>query len=178
MRRSGRRVEGLTLVEAAVLISLTGIALAVFVPTFFRQLRTSKIDEASEHLEQLAGALDAYYVERRPEGRGCLPAGAGPTLDQPGPDPQPVDYDEVEGAATWSALSFRPERPLRYSYEVIVRRAGCDVRVPPGEALYTVRATGDLDGDGRRSTFERSATLNEEGDVIPLGVLYVTDRVE
>ncbi len=168
----------MTLVEAAVIASLAGITLAVFVPTFFRHLRTSKIDEASQTLADLAAAADSYYRTRHGSLRRCLPPAAGPLPSAPNAEPAEVDPAEAPGAATWLALGFDPDGPLRYSYEFLPAQAGCDVRVEPGEALYTLRATGDLDGDGRRSTFERSTTLDEAGEPTDLGVLYVTDRIE
>ncbi len=176
MRRRG--IEGLTLVEAAVVVSLVGLVLAVFVPTFFRHLRTSKIDEASRLLTQLATAADSYYSVRHNHRRRCLPAGAGPLPAAPSPDPVEVDPAAAPGATTWAALGFAPERPLRYTYEFVPTQEGCDVRVRPGEPLYTLRAVGDLDGDGRRSTFELSTTLDEAGAPVALDVLYVRDRVE
>ena len=51
-RRSLRR-SGLTLVEVTLVISVVGVLLAVFIPTFVRELRTSKISEAATQLEAL-----------------------------------------------------------------------------------------------------------------------------
>jgi hypothetical protein len=42
----------------------------------------------------------------------------------------------------------------------------------------TFRAEGDLDGDGERSLFERRARGTEDGTLVPVGILYVRDRVE
>ncbi|NOY92148.1 MAG: hypothetical protein GXP55_13200, partial [Deltaproteobacteria bacterium] len=55
--RRARRREGLSLVEASAAVALLGTALAVFVPVFFRELKTSRISEAPENLARLqAGA--------------------------------------------------------------------------------------------------------------------------
>ena len=41
------------------------------------------------------------------------------------------------------------------------------------------RAEGDLDGDGERSIFERRAAADpDSGELVPIGILYVRDRVE
>jgi len=91
-----------------------------------------------------------------------------------------VDFgaDETPGSATWSALGFLPAGPLRFAYAFHPVGAGCGLEVREGETLFTVTADGDLDGDGQRSHFERRATLDATGQVVPLGVLQVRDRVE
>ena len=174
-KRGGRRrSEGLTLVETAVLVSLAGVLLAVFVPTFIDKLRTSKVQEASDMLETIHEASVAYYETRHGRSRRCLPPSSQPTPPEPSAFPVEVDFS----AEPWASLGIQTEDRLRYSYELIVPSAGCDVRARPGRPLFTIRAIGDLDDDGVQSTFERSATLDEDGKVVPLGVLYVTRRIE
>jgi hypothetical protein len=173
----GRRVRtrGVTLVEAAIVISLVGILLAVFLPTFVRNLRASKIGEAPAHLQTLVEGFARYYPENE-----CVPAAAA-TPDAPSDEPNPVvfQHPETPGFETWAALGFEPDRPVRYRYEVIPHIEGCGVRVPPGQVLITFRAVGDLDADGHHSTFERELTLDETtGRVVDRGLLYVRDRVE
>ena len=62
--RGSRR--GFTLLEAALVISITGMVLAVAVPTFVRTLETSKAAEASEQLATLFRSSAAYYAVARP----------------------------------------------------------------------------------------------------------------
>jgi len=59
-----RKLEGLTLVEAAAVVCVVGIVLAVFIPSFLRELRTSKTSEATEHLELLYQRSTKYAAER------------------------------------------------------------------------------------------------------------------
>ena len=91
-----------------------------------------------------------------------------------------MDFDHVEtpGYRTWAALEFQPTYAIRYSYTFEPTASGCDLRSPEGTYLVTMRAEGDLDGDGERSVFERRATATPEGDLIPMGILYVRDRAE
>ena len=174
------------MVEAALVVCILGVGLAVFIPTFLSKVQTSKIGEASTHLAQIYRSAASYYESAQPlegdEGvrHRCLPPLAGPTPAMPTEDAARVDFaaEGVEGAATWSALAFSPEEPLRYSYTFTPVEAGCGVEVEPGRALITIEARGDLDGDGQTSLFERSATLDEDGLWTPLGLLYVSDRVE
>ncbi|MDH5491349.1 MAG: hypothetical protein OEY14_05295 [Myxococcales bacterium] len=181
---SRRHLEGLTLVEVALVVCLLGVALAVFVPTFARELRISKIAEAPEELERLHQRAAAYFevVFETDLGRmgHCLPEAAGPTPLAPTQEPEVVDFlaEEVEDHASWEALGFQPERPLRYSYRFIPAQHGCGISAEPEATLLTLRAEGDLDGDGSRSVFERNASIGEDGRLRPNGMLYVTDRVE
>lgn len=188
MPSSGRsprhRRGGWTLIEAAVVVCIAGVVLAVFVPTFAGRLRTSKVGEAAEQLEALHRATAAYYASRQETADGprrrCLPAAAGPAPAEPSPDPVEVDFqaEDSPGAATFAALGFQPDRPVRYRYSVVPRATGCNLEAPEEGPLVTFRAEGDLDGDGKNSLFERDATVGEDGTLIPAGILHVLDRVE
>jgi hypothetical protein len=173
------------MVQAAMVVCFVGCVLAAFLPTFVRELRVSKIAEASEQLERMHEAAAAYYAaehvtESGPR-RHCLPPAAGPTPAAPHVEPHDVDWADtstVDGRS-WVALGFVPDRPVRFSYSFEPAIHGCDLRSPRGTYLVTFRAEGDLDGDGERSIFERRAAANPEtGELEPLGILYVRDRVE
>lgn len=178
--KTRRRTEGLSLVEAAAVISAVGVLLAILVPTFVRELRTSKVEEASSLLEELHLHTAAYFQARHAGQRRCLPAAAGPAPAEASVDAVDVDFkhESTPGHATWDALGFEPSRPIRYRYELIPLREGCEIAASPGDPLFVLRATGDLDGDGRHAVFERVATLSAEGAVVPHGTLYVRDRME
>ena len=191
MARPGtrRRREGATLLQVALAISIAGCVLAAFVPRFLRDLRLSKINEASSELNRMHWGAAAYFATPwTPEGRPpdapplehCLPLGAGPTPDEPSEDPVEVDFadPELAGSATWRGLVFFPDGPIRFRYSFVPVEAGCDLRSPDGTYLVTMRAEGDLDDDGARSLFERRARANDEGELVPTGILYVRDRSE
>ena len=166
--------------EAALLLCILGSVLAVFVPTFLRRVRTNKISEASELLQEMSERAAAYYATSWDSGlRHCLPPAAGPTPGAPSVDPEEVDFfaPEQPGHESWSALGFQPDRPIRYSYSYRPDENGCDLEGSKGAGLVSFRAEGDLDGDGVRSTFERRATL-ESGVLEPEGVLHVHQRIE
>jgi Tfp pilus assembly protein PilE len=179
-RRRRQRLEALTLLEAAIIVCLTGVVLAVFFPTFIREVRTSKVSEASEELAALHRATAAYFEAPRGTQRHCLPESAGPTPDEPSAEPVRYEFGTEEGsdAATWTSLGYQPARPIRYRYTFIAHVTGCGLSSPAGdEAIVTLRAEGDLDGDGKRSMFEREATARD-GALQPIGVLYMLDPVE
>ena len=81
----------MTLVEAALLVCIAGVLLAVMIPAFARALRTSKIAEATEELASMHRAAASYYAARHGERRDrlvrCLPAQAGPAPAMPSDDP-------------------------------------------------------------------------------------------
>ncbi len=180
------RRAGVTLVEAALVVCVVGVVLAVFVPTFIRELRTSKVSEASMELSALHRASAAYYAARHEAQDGgrrrtrCLPPMAGPLPAEPSVDPVEVDLSDesLPGRETFQALGWAPQHGLRYRYSFLPVKDGCDLLPQAGRALVTLRAEGDLDGDGKLSLFERQATANEEGELVPTGVLRVRDRTE
>ncbi|MEO0326165.1 MAG: hypothetical protein AAF447_24665 [Myxococcota bacterium] len=174
-----RRQAGVTLIEACAIFCLVGVGLAVFVPTFFRRVRTSKFEEPTQLLEDLDRRARAYYRARHEGGARCLPAALGPTPADVSPNAAPfLAGSPPDAEAGWAALGFAPEREVRFRYRFEPAAEGCGVEVPPGEPLYRLRAEGDLDGDGVLSRFERLATLSDDGRVVPLGPLRVTDRTE
>lgn len=181
-----RRLEGLTLVEVAAIVAVAGVLLAMFIPTFVRELRTSKTTEATNHLRLLHQRSAAYFVERRrpdedgPTETRCLPPVAGPTPRLPTETPHEVDFqsEDTPGHETWRALGFAPEIPVRFTYTYEPTSSGCGLRSPEGTYLLTIRAEGDLDDDGERSIFERRARATDDGQLVPSDVLYIRDRVE
>lgn len=183
-RPRDRAQAGLSLVETAALISLSGVLLAVFVPNFVRHLHFSKVAEASQRLDDMYRATAAYYAtERLLAGRptrGCLPESAGPTPSEPSRDPQPVDFlaPDVAGRETWRALGFS-EGSLRYSYQVLVEQPGCAPRSAPAYPAVRLRALGDLDGDGVQSVLERNASISpDQRALLPNVPLRIKRRTE
>jgi type II secretory pathway pseudopilin PulG len=179
-----RSKAGLTLVEAALLLCIAGIVLAVTVPTFVRKLETSKLEEVSVQLDALYRAASAYY--RTPHdlpggsARHCLPPAAGPAPKTPSPDPVEVDFTAADtpGAESWRALGFNPSARLRFRYTFDPAQAGCSPEPPTDGPMLVLKAEGDLDGDGEYSTFERSFVVDERGEMVPTKLLVVRDRTE
>jgi len=185
VRRRPRTTSGLTLVELALLLSLLGVVLAVGIPAFVRGLRTSKAAEAPDELQRMFAAVSTYYEtpQATPDGKRvhCVPEPAGPTPEKPSIDPVEVKFTapETPGAATWRALDYSPAGPVRYRYSLLPNRAGCGLAPTDARTriLLTLRAEGDLDGDGVLSRFERSVTLRD-GEIVLEPLLVVQERVE
>ena len=170
----------LSFIEAALLLCIISIVLAVFVPTFLRRVRTNKISEAAELLQDMSARTAAYYATSWNSGnQHCLPPSAGPTPAAPAIESADVDFfaEEQAGHATWEALGFQPEQPIRYSYSYTPSQSGCDLIGADELGSVSFRAVGDLDGDGVWATFERQATL-EAGEFKPGDKLHVHQRTE
>ncbi len=170
----------MSLIEVALLLCIAGIVLAVFVPTFLRRVRTNKINEAAELLQEMSDRTAAYYSTTWPGGeRYCLPPSAGPTPEAPTVELVAVDFlgDDQAGHGTWGALGFQPDRPVRYSYSYAPSRHGCSLNDEESLGEIIFRAEGDLDGDLVRSIFERRATLEGDG-LKPAELLHVHKRTE
>lgn len=177
--------SGFTLVELALLLSLVGVTLAVMVPAFAREVRVSKLAEASEQLDALHRAVASYYATPRRTASGpriaCIPRPAGPTPAEPSSRPAHVDFHgaDVAGAITWRAIGFQPDCPIRYRYTLLADSPGCggERSAEPREVAVRLRAEGDLDGDGRTSRFEL-ALVPRDGVLVRAQPALVVDRVE
>jgi hypothetical protein len=159
---------------------LLGVVLAIFVPTFLRRVRMNKISEAPELLSELSHQARAYYdTSWSSLNHHCLPPAAGPTPPTPSVDAREVDFsaEDVAGHATWDALGFQPERPIRFSYRYLPSVDGCGLTGSDEAVSVVFRAEGDLDADGVRSTFQRRATITPDG-FTPAEVLLVHRRTE
>ena len=81
----------------------------------------------------------------------ACPIPPGRRRTSPSRDAQPAVFASAEtGAATWRAIGYEPAEPIRYRYSFLPLRAGCGVLPADshGEPVLTLRAEGDLDGDG------------------------------
>jgi Tfp pilus assembly protein PilE len=182
---AARHRTALTLIEVALILSLLGVMLAVAVPTFLRALRTSKVAEVSSELQRLHASAAAYYVRPQVVGESkrlrCLPPAAGPAPALPSVEPSSVRFaaPEMPGAATWQALGYEPEGPVRYRYSFLPAVSGCGSAAPRATStpLLTLRAEGDLDGDGTFSRFERHAR-DQDGELVLDPLLVMHDRIE
>ncbi|MCS6797517.1 MAG: hypothetical protein NZ898_03125 [Myxococcota bacterium] len=175
-----RRPRRPSALELVVLIAVTAGLLAAGVPAFVRTVRTSMLAEVPHQLARIGRAAAAYYEREHPSADGpqsrCLPPTAGPVPERPSANPVDVDpqADEAIGAATWRALGFRFDAPIRFRYGLRVEPSGCGLE---GRSLATAYAEGDLDGDGSLSRFER-VWDGRDGRLIAAGVLHERDRTE
>lgn len=177
-----RRRAALSVVELTLLISVAAIVLSASGPAFLRAVRVSKVAEAPHQLARLQQHVAAYYAAVHQTEAGarlaCLPESAGPVPAMPADKPVVAVFGAPEspGSATFRALGFEPNEPIRYRYSFATSQPGCDSSANSVRTV-AVRAEGDLDGDGTMSLFERSAVARGgELQIDPL--LFVRDRIE
>lgn len=191
--RKRRRPEGVSAIEVCLVLSVLGCLLSAFLPSFIEKFQRSPVEQAVAQLDRLH-ALSAHYFrqERRYRqgsseqgglARRCLPPAAGPTparaTKEPSSTPAAVFHRSgLDGAATWKALGFAPERPIRFRYSFLPTESGCHLNKIAGKPLLRLRAEGDLNGDGVYSLIERAADVTAAGELVPVGALVLRNVVE
>ena len=146
------------------MVSVVGVLAAVAIPAFIKYIQRSKTSEVHGNLQALYRAAGDYYLAERvaPDGsvvtcemppamgpvpRGGTCCGALGDADPDGNDR--CDGDEEEWNAAFGALKVPYPGSHYYTYEILPD--------PTSDTpAIILRATGDLDCDGERSTFERS----------------------
>jgi prepilin-type N-terminal cleavage/methylation domain-containing protein len=173
------RRSGFTLIELMIVVTILGILAAVAVPTFITYMRRAKAAEAPVLLKAVFERTATYYYPERSE-RGvtgnhtaaCVVASADNAVT-PRDEKQRGDYT----GASWYSLGYTHE----YSYYRL------EIDNPGGERchvvanvsnVYTLRARGNLDGDGDLSLFELAVASNGENELYRSRGLYVVSETE
>jgi hypothetical protein len=132
-------------VQMALLFAIVGSVLAVFIPSFVKNVHASRLAEPLEglhHIATWASIQAAGYptelaypgsVDRSPQ---QVPAGDAAR-----------DPEGTWSHPTWKLLGFRKDDPHYYSFEFESLNSETG-------AHFTARSFGDLDGDGELSRFE------------------------
>ncbi len=137
-----------------------------------RYRRRSIGTEAVTNLAMLARMAVTYATAERVAPTGVMappsfPASA-PMTPARVPGARPVtDPPETWTHPSWVALGFSVSDPHYYSYEFI-----------SDGSSFTVRAYGDLDGDGVLSTFERTGHLNAQNEVELSAAVRMVNELE
>ena len=137
-----------------VLVLLALCAMATCPAAHRAWLRRERAREAPQLLDVLADRVEAVWRERGrfpQEPAGPTPA-LGACCDQGGA----CAVDDAQWqVAGWAALGFTIDDPNRYSYQYIPAADGRSA---------VIRATGDLDCDGERGTYEiRLESMGSQG---------------
>jgi hypothetical protein len=134
--------------------AFTGMISAIAIYGVQRYIANAKVAEARGNVATIAARLSKYVADQRvkrfpksaPRTPKDVPAGT-----KFKPDAQTWSH------ASWKAIDFRLEAPHYYAYELESARDG---------KRATVRAHGDLDGDGVTSRFELSLEITAAGEVV------------
>jgi hypothetical protein len=135
-------------VELAVGFALVGSLLGVAVPTFLREVHSSRLVEPVRGLERIGASAVAYA--RTAHDGPPFPASAPLTPPSPPRGRCEADPPGTWEQPTWTALAFRPApegAPHCFAFAF-------ESSTGAGEQTFRAQAHGDLDGDGIPSTFE------------------------
>jgi len=160
-----------TAVEMSIAFAIGGSILAVAVPAFVRNLHASKLSEPVDYLERLVTNAVAY-ANSKPHDISFPPS----VPLTPTEVPRGVvvtDPPEIWEHLTWRSLNFRVEEPHRFSF-----RFDSETDPTTHATRFVATAHGDLDGDGKLSTFQvRGERLpGQPARVLP--GMYVDREVE
>lgn len=152
-------------------VKLVGTLSSIGIYAVRQYLAQAKLAEAKSSVGAISRDLAAYMETEDVKGKrpARFPPSAPPT-----PAKVPSGTKFVPDASTWShptwkAIRFEMEMPSYYSYEIITSKDG---------RTATVRAHGDLNGDGKLSTIERTLTLGKDGTVVIAPKLVLQDELE
>ena len=169
---SRARARRFTVLELAVAWAVGGSVLAIAVPTFVREIHTSRMVEPVEGLKRI-GAAAVAYAREHPVAQAFPPTVAStpgtPPRGKCEPDP-PGAWD----APTWRALDFRPSPegvPHCFSFSF-------ESSLSATKSTFRAQAHADLDGDGIPSTFEITGHYAEgdpNGPVVDPGMVVASE---
>jgi hypothetical protein len=150
---------------------LVGTLSAVGIYGVRQYLAQAKLAEAKSTVGAISRDLAAYM--EREDAKGKRPTRFPPSAP-PTPAKVPSGTKSAPDASTWShptwnAIHFVMEMPTYYSYEIVTSKDG---------HVATVRAHGDLNGNGKLSTIERTLTLGKDGTVVMDPKLVLQDELE
>jgi type II secretory pathway pseudopilin PulG len=145
--------------SAATFLPLVGILSAVAIPAFIKYTRRSKSAEATLHLRALRASLQAHRIERKNPKQLTFPPSTGWTpatgcCGNANDTCAPGGFD----APGWRALQFTISEPHRYQYRLTSEGRG-------QKARYTIEARGDLDCNGKFSSFKMTGDATSDGEL-------------
>jgi hypothetical protein len=152
-------------VLAVLLVPCIGMLAAIAIPAFVNYTRRAQVSEAHANVAMIVRGVQTYCTAERLGPTGAmtteLPPALAPTLVTPGPVPQVPTL-----APGWSDVGFYGGDPMRYAYSI----------ERPSATTAVVVAEGDLNGNGVRSRFESTCTL--EGSSCSCTSMRVTNELE
>ena len=167
-------VFGFTLIELMITVAIIAVLSAVAIPAYLGYLRRSYLSEATTSISAIKSAEESYFTIN-----GCYVAAAAHPASIPAGTK--ADWGDPGGAWARNALAVRPDRQVRFQYQVYANNTvtatggcgtfvdrdsignlGCVSQTTISDTLvndvvfpsnwYVVVARGDLNGDTNSST--------------------------
>jgi len=133
-----RRIQGFTLLELMIVVSIIGVLASVAIPSFLNYQLTSKRAEAFANLGALAKTQKSYFAEFN-QFVAVAPE-PGSTL---GNVPDGTKRDVTSVRTGFSVIGFTPDGDVYFDYDTITGGvAGCLC-----QTCFTAAAYGNLDED-------------------------------
>jgi type IV pilus assembly protein PilA len=178
-----RRSRGFTLIEMMITVAIVGIIATIAVVAYRAKIRSSKTVEATQLIEGIRAAQDAYKAETG----GYADISKSVTSFYPAATPGL--FTTAWGAACasaicntnmdWSRINVQPTSPVQFGYATVagtpsvtpagkavafnVNGKAIDLTALNGHAWYVVAARGDTNGDG---VFVNLYATSAGGDVM------------
>ena len=189
MRKVLNKKSGFTLIELMIVVAILGILAAIAIPAFVTYVRRSKSTEAVTQIDQMFKLAASYYnpsekvnaagMAASQQVHCTVVADPGDAANPPGPTKVERTYGAATGFNATTGLGFGGGF-VYYQYSLVSPLPGCD-HTPlavAGALLYTMRATGDLDGDAVTSNFEQAATINDQNELYRARGFFVVNETE
>jgi prepilin-type N-terminal cleavage/methylation domain-containing protein len=180
MKRHGSsRYTGFSLVELMITIAILGILAALAIPALTSYMARAKTSEAAGNINLLFKNASSYYLSDR-TGQSITATVTGYcTIDDAGPRPStPMGSKQKFTAdSNLRAIHFHVADFVFFSYGVSSAGARCE-NSSNTTNLYTFYANGDLDDDGRMSTFELATGTDADNTLYHSRGLYILHETE
>jgi len=181
-----RRVSsgGFTLVELMVVVAIIGVLAAIAVQGVRVYMSHAKSAEAKQMVGAIArGAIGAYEGEHgspemlkggaqsnKPTRILCGSAKPVPKKVPKGRKYQPSsatgkDFNTGSTTKGWACLKFNIDQPIYYRYTYVKGKQGIVGKhnpAKPSKNGFEAAAMGDLDGDGKRSVFALTGSVDSK----------------
>jgi prepilin-type N-terminal cleavage/methylation domain-containing protein len=159
--------SGFTLIELMISIAIIGLLSAAAIPTMVKYIARAKTGEARTFIQKIYVGARIYYLEERTKAGQIEPTPKQFPVTEP---LTPAATCCALGGAkcapraaywktpTWQGLGFSVDDPHYYQYGFT--SSGVSLA-----SKFTADAIGDLDCDGKLSTYSMSGEVNTTGEL-------------
>jgi len=190
-RRDSGRGAVIAIVVGVLIVPALGVVSALGIYGVRKYLASAKTSEAKNTVSAIARGAAAAYERETPDGDHQLCASSGPNAPGHGPVPLAVpmgtkyvpstaagdDFETGTESGGWRCLKFRVTGPMYYQYHYNAE-ANLGLSGDEPATRFEARAVGDLDADGRTSSFARTGEVSETGQLQVSSQIHITDEFE